>query len=100
MSILVVGKFHGDTATFRQSLVERAGEYEKFMQMSQAGGAIHHRFGIGDGVVVLVDEWETAEQFEAFFSNPDLQAFIATIGADPGPPELTITEAVASPDQY
>ena len=50
--------------------------------MAQTVGAIHHRFGIGDGFVLVVDEWESAEQFEAFFSNPDLQAFIGEIGAD------------------
>jgi hypothetical protein len=49
---------------------------------------------------VIVDEWETAGQFRQFFSNPDLQAFIGSVGAAPAPPEITITEAVASPDQY
>ena len=31
----------------------------------------------------MVDEWETAEQFQQFFSNPDLQAFIGSVGAAP-----------------
>jgi len=49
---------------------------------------------------VVVDEWETAGHFERFFSDPALQAFIASIGAAPVPPEITVTEAVTSPDQY
>jgi len=49
---------------------------------------------------VLVDEWESVEQFQQFFSDPDLQAFIGSIGAAPVPPEITVTEAVDSPDQY
>jgi hypothetical protein len=100
MSVLVIGKFQGDTAKFRQALTDRADEFSKISDMARSEGGIHHRFGIGVGFVVLVDEWETVERFQQFFSNPDLQAFIGSIGADPAPPEITITEAVASPDQY
>jgi quinol monooxygenase YgiN len=100
MSVLVTGKFQGNTATFRQALIDRSDEFAKISEMARSEGGIHHRFGVGDGFVVIVDEWETAEQFQRFFSNPDLQAFIAAIGAAPGPPEITITEAVVSPDQY
>ena len=100
MSVLFTGKFQGDTATFRQALTDRTGEFAKISEMARATGGIHHRFGIGDGFVVIIDEWETAEQFQQFFSNPDLQAFIGSIGAAPVPPEITIAEAVDSPDQY
>ena len=100
MSVLVIGKFHGDTAKFRQALTDRAGEFAKITAMARSAGGIHHRFGIGDDYVVIVDEWETAGQFEQFFANPDLQAFIGSVGADPAPPQITVAEAVASPDQY
>jgi quinol monooxygenase YgiN len=100
MSVLVIGKFQGDIAKFRQSLTERAGEYEKIAEQGRAAGCIHHRFGIGDGFVMIVDEWASVEQFQNFFSNPELQAFVGSIGAAPAPPELTVVEAVSSPDQY
>ena len=100
MSVLVIGKFQGDTATFRQALTDRAGEFAKIADGARSAGAGHHRFGIGDGFVVLVDEWESAEQFQQFFANPDLQAFIGSTGAAPAPPEITITEAVSSADQF
>jgi hypothetical protein len=100
MSVIVIGKFQGDTAAFRRSLTERAGEYQKWAAQAQAAGGVHHRFGIGDGYVVIVDEWESVEQFQQFFANPELQAFVGSIGAAPAPPELIITEAVATPDQY
>jgi quinol monooxygenase YgiN len=49
---------------------------------------------------VLVDEWESVEQFQQFFAHPELQAFIGSIGAAPAPPEITISEAVTSQDQF
>ncbi|HUJ05297.1 MAG TPA: antibiotic biosynthesis monooxygenase [Streptosporangiaceae bacterium] len=101
MSILVIGKFKGNTATFRQALTDRADEFRRIAADAQGAGGIHHRFGIGDGEVVLVDEWESIEHFQQFFANPELQAFIGSVGADPAsPPDITIAEAVRSPDQY
>jgi hypothetical protein len=99
MSALIIGKFQGDTAMFRQALTERAAEFEKISADARAQGSLHHQFGVGDGFIVLVDEWETLQQFQQFFSNPDLHAFIGSIGAT-GQPELTITETVASASQY
>ena len=49
---------------------------------------------------MIVDEWDRAEHFQQFFANPDLQAFIGSAGAAPQPPQLTVTEAVASADQF
>jgi hypothetical protein len=100
MSVLVIAKFQGDTATFRQALSGRGGEFVKYADAARAAGGVHHRFGVGDGCVIVVDEWESVDHFQQFFSNPELQAFIGSIGAAPAPPEMIIAEAVASPDQY
>ena len=100
MSVIVIGKFQGDTAKFRQSLVERAAEFEKIGEQGRAAGALHHRFAIGDGFVLVIDEWESIGQFQQFFSDPELQAFIGEIGADPAPQEMIVAEAVVSPDEF
>ncbi len=100
MSVLVIAKFTGDTAKFGQALADRAGEFEEIGERARSAGGIHHRFGVGDGFIVVTDEWESADHFMKFFSDPDLQAFIGSVGADPGPPEMIVAEAVSSPDQY
>ncbi len=100
MSVLVIGKFQGDTAKFRQSLAERPDEFVAISDRARVSGGIHHKFGIGDGFAMIVQEWESAGQFQQFFSDPELQAFIGTIGAAPVPPEIEIVEAVTSPDEF
>ena len=100
MSVLIVGKFTGDTAKFGQALVDRASEFAEIGDRARSEGAIHHRFGIGDGFVMIIDEWESMEHFQKFFSDPNLQAFIGSAGADPGPPEMIVAEAISSPDQF
>ena len=46
MSVLITGKFQGDTAKFRQALTDRAGEFAKISDSARAEGGLHHRFGI------------------------------------------------------
>ena len=100
MSVLVIGKFKGDTAKFRQALADRAGEFAKISEESKAVGGLHHQFGVGDGYVLIVDEWESVEQFQKFMANPELQAFIGSVGGAPEPPEVIVAEAITSPDQF
>ena len=100
MSVLIALKVHGDTAKFRAALDERADEFAAVAERAKTVGAIHHRFGIGDGFVLVIDEWESAEQFNSFFSDPELQAFIGEVGGAPEPPEMLVSEAVSSADQF
>ena len=100
MSVLIIAKFKGDTAKFRQSLADRADEFAKIAGRARTVGAIHHRFGVGDGFIMIVDEWESVDDFQRFFADPELQTFIGSVGAAPAPPEITVTEAVASSDQF
>lgn len=99
MSVLAVVKVPADTAAFQKALANRGDEFQAIGNRAKSNGAIHHRFGVGDGCVVVVDEWETAEQFQEFFGDPTLQEFITTIGAS-GEPEVTIAEAITSPDEF
>ncbi len=58
MSVLVIGKFKGDTAKFQQALAQK------------------------------------------FMSDPDLQAFIGSVGGAPEPPEVIVAQAISSPDEF
>ena len=99
MSVLIIGKFPGDTAVFKKMLTDRADELVGISEQARAAGSIHHRFGVGDGFVIIVDEWESPQQFEQFFGRADIQATVGEMGAS-GPPEITVVEAVASPSDY
>jgi hypothetical protein len=101
MSALTVVKVSGDTDRFRQALKDRGDEFAKIAEEAKSRGAVHHRFGIGDGFVLVVDEWQDADTFTEFFSNPELQTFIASVGGDTSkPPDITIAEAISSADEF
>ena len=101
MSVHITAKIHGNVEVFEKSLVDRAEEFLEVSGKGRAAGAIHHYFGVGPDFILVIDEWETAEQFEAFFGEPSMQAFVASVGADPDvPPEITVAEAMDSPDRF
>lgn len=103
MSYLITVKVRGDIDRFEAALAERDTEFKEIGARAQSMGAIHHRFGMdrANGVVLAVDEWADATKFEAFFGDPAMQEFVASIGADTSvPPEITIVEAISSPDQF
>jgi hypothetical protein len=55
-------------------------------------GAIHHAFYEGDGEVLVVDEWESPEQFQSFFEDEgqNIGQLMQASGAQgqPGPPAM------------
>jgi heme-degrading monooxygenase HmoA len=74
--------------------------FERVAEAAKDAGAIHHQFLLGDGEVVIVDEWDTAESFQAFFAgNPDIPGLMEAGGVQ-GPPEIAIYETTDSPDKF
>lgn len=100
MSVLINVKFQGNTARAQQTFRDRADQLAKFGEQGRSAGCLHHRFSVGDGFVLVTDEWESVGQFQKFMDNPELQAFIAESGANPEPPEITITEPISTADEF
>jgi heme-degrading monooxygenase HmoA len=63
---------------------------QEISESTKGAGMLHHRFVSGDGELMVIDEWETAEQFQTFFDgNPKVAEVMASIGMT-GPPEITV----------
>jgi hypothetical protein len=99
MSVLVTMRVEGDTDQFRRFVAAEGDRLRELGQSARDAGAIHHRFGVGDGFVVVVDEWDSAESFQRFISSDVIVAVIGEMGGQ-GEPVVDITEAIDSPDQF
>ncbi|HUK43956.1 MAG TPA: antibiotic biosynthesis monooxygenase [Gaiellaceae bacterium] len=99
MSVLVTMKVRGDTDQFRRFLVDAEERLRGIAESAKQAGAIHHRFGVGDGFVIVMDEWETAQAFQAFVSSDEIAQVMREAGAQ-SEPEVEITEAIESPDRF
>jgi hypothetical protein len=73
---------------------------EMMAALQQVGvpeGVIRHRTYAADGELVVVDEWERPEQFQAWMKNPDVQRILAALGV--GKPEVTFAEQMQLGDE-
>ncbi len=86
-----------DVARAIQGLRDNAEFLEEITASTKDAGAIHHRFVSGDGELVAIDEWETAEQFQSFFEgNPKVAEVMASIGMT-GAPEISVFQTIDAP---
>ena len=99
MSVLVAIRVSGDVARFKQLLRDDPNRFKAIADDAKTRGAIHHQFAVGEGFVLVLDEWETAGAFQEFFQSPDIATIMAESGAT-GEPEVTIAEAIDSPDKF
>ena len=99
MSVLVVMTVPGDTATFEAFVAANKDLVLELTEKSKAGGCLAHRFAVGDGEILVVDEWETAEQFQAFISSPEIQQVMGQMGAR-GEPRISIGDPKGFPGEF
>lgn len=102
MSVLVILRFPGDTDQFRSYVADdsNAEKLKAISDDSKNRGAIHHRFGVGDGFVLVVDEWDSPQSFQEFFDGNEAIEEVSREGGAQGEPEVTIAEAIETPDQF
>ncbi len=80
-----------------EGLNSNAAFLEEITASTKDAGIIHHRFVSGDGELVVIDEWETAEQFQNFFDgNPKVAQVMTSIGMT-GAPEISVFESFDAP---
>ena len=70
MSVTVIAHFPvADIAKAIAGLQANAALLEEITEDTKSGGIIHHTFVAGEAELVVIDEWETAEQFQSFFEG-------------------------------
>jgi hypothetical protein len=100
VSVIVTMRVSGDTDQFRRFIATQQETLRRVSEDARSKGCLHHRFGVGDGFVLVVDEWESPEHFQSFFqTNADLPGVMRDAGAQ-GEPDITFTEAVSTADEF
>jgi heme-degrading monooxygenase HmoA len=90
----------GDTDLFQEFAAANPEKMVEIAQIGKTAGAIHHRFAISDGHIVVFDEWDSAESFQGFFEgNEDIAEVMRGAGAS-GPPVVAFYEALSTADEF
>lgn len=98
MSVTVTIHFPvSDVPKAIEGLRSNAKFLEEITESTRGAGMLRHRFVSGDGELVVIDEWETAEQFQSFFDgNPKVAEVMASVGMT-GPPEISVFGSIDAP---
>jgi hypothetical protein len=98
MSVTVIAQFPvADIKKAIAGLQANGALLEEITEDTKDGGLIHHTFVAGEGELVVIDEWETAEQFQSFFEGNAKVAKITEIIGVTGPPAIAIYNEVEAP---
>ena len=102
MSVVVIVRFPGGRLDrWKEVYADNAETMRKIAVEARGKGAIHHAFVEDEnGDVMVVDEWSSMAEFEAFFATQDeIKAVMGQIGMT-GPP-TTVSYAVQdTPDRF
>ena len=86
MSVLITLTAQADPTKWEQVAQANAGRLQKINEQAQGMGCMHHRFVGGDGVVMVIDEWDAPESFQKFFeNNTDIPAIMKEAGVTSAP---------------
>jgi quinol monooxygenase YgiN len=99
MSVLIMQRVPGDIAQFESYMAANGDLVRELSEKAKAGGCLAHRFAVGDGEVLVVDEWENAKAFEAFISSPEIQQAMGEMGAQ-GEPQTSVGELKGFPGEF
>jgi hypothetical protein len=102
MSVIVMTKYPGK-ATDLEAILDQYGEtLRTIAQRGRDQGCLHHMFVEDtDGNVLIIDEWDSRESFDAFFAaQQDEVRPIAAAGGVTGPPTSTTYRIIDSLDRF
>ena len=99
MSVIIIVKVPGDPAAANEVFHAQSSNMAEIAKRGREAGAIHHRFAAGTNEVIIVDEWTSADAFQQFFGDPEIADLMKAAGAQ-GPPDISIYEAMDTPDAF
>ena len=99
MGVLVVMTVPGDTAQFESFAAANKELIEELAEKAKTAGCTSHKFAVGEGQMIVADQWESAEQFQAFIGSPEIQQVMGQMGAT-GAPQITVGDAKGFPGEF
>jgi quinol monooxygenase YgiN len=102
VTVIVMTKYPGKATNLEALLDEHGQTLQELSQRARNQGCMHHMFVEDtDGDVLVIDEWDSRESFDAFIAaqQDDIQP-IAAAGGVTGPPTATTYRIIDTPDRF
>ena len=101
MSVLMTLRVAGDAASVERYAAENPDRMKAIADDAKSRGALSHRFCADeDGTIMVIDEWESAEAFQAFFAaHPEIGEIMAAAGVT-AEPDIAFWRQLDTHDQF
>jgi len=101
MSVTVIVHFPvSDVAKAIEGLQGHGALLEEMTAANKNSGNLGHQVFAGDGELVIIDEWETVEQFQGFYAgNANVEQISSSLGVT-GPPAVTVLASADVPGTF
>jgi hypothetical protein len=73
MSVLMTMRLHGDAAGLEKVAAADPTTIQDIAGHAEGHGLISHQFWAAEGDILVVDEWDSRENFESFFATEDTE---------------------------
>ncbi|MEA2273382.1 MAG: hypothetical protein QOI98_2090 [Solirubrobacteraceae bacterium] len=100
MSVLITLRISADPAKLEAFGEENADVLKRITDDAKGRGAIHHQFYGGDGEVLVVDEWESGEAFQEFFSTQEEIPTVMQAAGATGEPKVEVWRPLDVGDEF
>lgn len=100
MSVMIEIRFDADASSIEQAARDNHDTLIAITDRAKEQGCVHHRFYADNGSVVVVDEWDTPEHFQQFFSSdPEIPTIMASAGVQ-GEPQVRVLRPLDVDDNF
>lgn len=94
MSVITITHLRGDVDKMKAVLAGGAETMEQVSAAAREAGALSHRFVVGDGELLVLDEWTSAQAHADFFSsNEGIRSLLGAAGLT-APPSTDVFETL------
>lgn len=100
MSVFITLTVDVDPATAEKIIGGNTERTQRINEEAKGLGAIHHAFYGGDGKILVMDEWDSAESFYKFFENSTEVAEIMQEAGVTSQPEIHVWEKLDTHDEF
>ena len=100
MSVTIIGRVKGDPEKIKQVFANHIADMEAITKVGKDMGAISHRFLQGEGEIVILDQWDTAEHFQEFFSSQERIGQMMREAGVTGPPQIEVYQSLITAGDF
>jgi heme-degrading monooxygenase HmoA len=102
MSVFMTLRVKADPTALERYAGEHGDAMRSLSDAAQSAGAIHHRFvGSDDGELMVLDEWESREAFQAFYDTQGEQiGQMMQAAGVAGEPQITFWRPLETHEEF